>query len=62
MTPDQITTMQEIYFDLTDLIDQIENGEAKNIKLKEFAEFDNLLEFLQEQRDKLADFTLTEEV
>ena len=57
MTQDQITTMQEVYFDLVDLIDQIENGEAKNIKLKEFDEFDNLLEFLQEQRDKLADFT-----
>jgi len=53
MTQDQ-TTLQEVYFDLCDLID---SGQAHDIALTDFAEFSTMLEFLIEQRDKIARFT-----
>jgi len=54
MTDQDQTTLQEIYFDLCDLID---SGQAHDIALTDFAEFSTMLEFLEEQRDKLARFT-----
>jgi len=54
MTEANQTTLQEIFFDLCDLID---SGEADNIALTDFAEFSTLSEFLIEQRDKIARFT-----
>jgi hypothetical protein len=54
MTDQNQTTLQEIYFDLCDLID---SGEADGIALADFAEFSTLSEFLIEQRDKIARFT-----
>ncbi len=54
MTEANQTTLQEVYFDLCDLID---SGEADGIALTDFAEFSTLSEFLIEQRDKIARFT-----
>jgi hypothetical protein len=54
MTDKEKTTLQEIYFDLCDLID---SGQVHDIALTDFAEFDTVLEFLEEQRDKIARFT-----
>lgn len=54
MTDANKTTLQEIYFDLCDLI---ESGQAHDIALTDFAEFSTMLEFLEEQRDKIARFT-----
>lgn len=54
MTDRDKTTLQEIYFDLCDLI---ESGQAHDIALTEFSEFSTMLEFLTEQRDKIARFT-----
>jgi hypothetical protein len=54
MTDQNQTTLQEIYFDLCDLID---SGQADGIALDQFAEFKTLSEFLIEQRDKIALFT-----
>jgi hypothetical protein len=49
-----LTTIQEIYFDLTDLIEENEEQLAE-IKINGFSEFENLLEFIREQRDKMSD-------
>ena len=47
-----LTTIQEIYFDLCDLL---ENNEAlANIKIEGFSEFDTLGEFLEEQKTKVS--------
>jgi hypothetical protein len=54
MTDKEKTTLQEIYFDLCDLID---SGQVHDIALTEFQEFNTVLEFLEEQRDKIARFT-----
>jgi hypothetical protein len=54
MTDKEKTTLQEIYFDLCDLID---SGQVHDIVLTEFQEFNTVLEFLEEQREKLARFT-----
>lgn len=54
MTDRDKTTLQEIFFDLCDLID---SGQVHDIALTEFSEFSTVLEFLIEQRDKLARFT-----
>jgi hypothetical protein len=54
MTDNDKTTLQEIFFDLCDLI---ESGQVHDIALTEFSEFSTVLEFLIEQRDKLARFT-----
>ena len=45
-----ITKVQEVYFDICDLID---SGEADNIRIKCLPEFDTLYEFLLEQKIKL---------
>ena len=46
-----ITTIQEVFFDLCDLID---SGQIDDFQLSGFQEFETLREFLIEQRDKLA--------
>jgi aryl-alcohol dehydrogenase-like predicted oxidoreductase len=58
MTPKEKTTLQEIFFDLCDLID---SGEIDDIAISEFSEFETLREFLIEQRTKLHPFTIEEE-
>jgi hypothetical protein len=45
-----LTTAQEMYFDLIDLES---NLYLKGIELKGFEEFNNLQEFIDEQRSKL---------
>lgn len=52
-----LTTLQEIYFDLCDLID---SGQVDDIAISEFAEFETLREFLVEQRTKLLPYTAYE--
>lgn len=52
-----LTSLQEIYFDLCDLID---SGQVHDIALTEFQEFNTVLEFLEEQRDKLLPYTAYE--
>lgn len=51
MSENQITLLQEIYFDLCDLID---SGQIDDIALSGFSEFDTLLEFMTEQKEKLS--------
>jgi hypothetical protein len=46
------TTIQEIYFDLCDLIEENEN--LLSLKLEGFSEFETLGEFLEEQKAKIA--------
>lgn len=57
MDANLLTTLQEIYFDLCDLID---SGDADDIAISEPAEFDTLREFLVEQRTKLLPYTAYE--
>jgi hypothetical protein len=45
-----LTTVQEVYFDLIDLEN---NLYLKGIDLKGFEEFDNLYQFIDEQKMKL---------
>lgn len=53
------TKLQEIYFDLCDLIN---TGIGRDVDLRgDFEEFSTLQEFLIEQRDKLEPYTTTEE-
>lgn len=52
-----LTNLQEIYFDLCDLID---SGQVDDIAISEFAEFETLREFLVEQRNKLLPYTAYE--
>ena len=52
-----LTALQEIYFDLCDLID---SGQVDDIAISEFAEFETLREFLVEQRTKLLPYTAYE--
>jgi hypothetical protein len=54
MTEQDRTTMQEIYFDLCDLID---SRQLHDIVLMDFAEFDTVTDFLVEQRNKIERFT-----
>lgn len=51
MTQTQLTLLQEVFFDICDLLD---SREVDRIKLKSFDEFETLGEFLQEQKQKLA--------
>jgi hypothetical protein len=46
-----LTTVQEVFFDLQDLIN---SGQIDDVAIDGFQEFETLLEFVQEQRDKLA--------
>jgi hypothetical protein len=45
-----ITKLQEIYFDICDLID---SGQIDDFRLRNFQEFWTLREFLVEQKEKL---------
>jgi len=47
-----LTRVQEVYFDLCDLIN---SGDIDDINLLSFDEFNTLREFLEEQRGKLAE-------
>jgi len=47
-----ITKLQEVYFDLCDLLN---SRQIDNINLIGFHEFDTLREFLEEQKNKLAE-------
>ena len=47
-----ITKVQEVYFDLCDLLN---SRQIDNINLIGFQEFDTLREFLEEQKNKLAE-------
>lgn len=47
-----LTTLQEVYFDLCDIL---EHNDYSKTKIKGFEEFDDLREFLIEQRNKLAE-------
>ena len=42
--------LQCVFFDLCDLLDKLD---CKRIKLKEFQEFDNLAEFIEEQKIRI---------
>ena len=44
------TTLQEIFFDLCDLLD---SGQIDDIKLDGFDEFETLREFIEEQKSKI---------
>lgn len=44
------TTLQEIFFDLCDLLD---SGQIDDIKLDGFEEFETLREFIEEQKAKI---------
>lgn len=45
-----LTTIQEIFFDLCDLLD---SGQIDGIKLEGFEEFETLREFIEEQKMKI---------
>jgi hypothetical protein len=47
-----LTQVQEVYFDLCDLLN---SGEIDDILLTTFQEFETLKEFLEEQKTKLAE-------
>lgn len=47
-----LTKVQEVLFDLYDLIN---GGEIDDIALSTFSEFETLREFLEEQKDKLVE-------
>ena len=47
-----ITKVQEVFFDLCDLLN---SGQIDNIKLSGFLEFATLREFLEEQKNKLTE-------
>ena len=48
-----LTTIQEIYCDLCDLLENNEEALA-NIKIEGFSEFETLGEFLEEQKTKVS--------
>lgn len=50
-----LTTIQEVYFDLCDIL---ENNDYSDIKIEGLYEFDDLREFLIEQKNKLAEIEL----
>jgi hypothetical protein len=45
-----LTKLQEVYFDICDLLN---TAEVNHIKLKGFQEFETMKEFLEEQKRKL---------
>jgi hypothetical protein len=47
-----LTKIQEVYFDLCDIL---EKNDYSKTKIKGFYEFDDLREFLTEQKNKLAE-------
>lgn len=50
-----VTKIQEVYFDLCDLET---NNNLKLIKIEGFQEFENLYEFIKEQKLKIAELEL----
>lgn len=50
-----LTTIQEVYFDLCDILD---NNDYSDVKIEGLYEFDDLREFLIEQKNKLAEIEL----
>lgn len=50
-----LTTVQEVYFDLCDILD---NNDYSDIKIEGLHEFEDLREFLIEQKNKLAEIEL----
>lgn len=55
MANNTLTTVQEIYFDICDILD---NNDYSKVKVKGLEEFDDLREFLTEQKNKLAELEL----
>lgn len=55
MANNTLTTVQEVYFDLCDIL---ENNDYSDIKIEGLYEFDDLREFLIEQKNKLAELEL----
>jgi len=55
----QLTLLQEVYFDICDLMD---SREVDDICINGFSEFKTVLEFLEEQKQKLATIEQYEEV
>lgn len=51
-------TLQEIFFDLCDLLD---SGQIDDIALDGFAEFETLREFIEEQKNKIEELENDEE-
>jgi hypothetical protein len=47
-----IEQIQSVYFDLCDLLEKLD---CRAIELEDFEEFDNLQEFIIEQKQKMAD-------
>lgn len=45
-----LTTLQEVFFDLCDIL---EGDEINDIVLTEFAQFETLRQFLEEQKEKV---------
>lgn len=55
MSNKTLTQVQEVYFDLCDILD---NNDYSKVKIKGLAEFEDLREFLIEQKNKLAEIEL----
>jgi hypothetical protein len=55
----QLTLLQEVYFDICDLMD---SREVDDICINGFSEFETVLEFLEEQKQKLATIEQYQEV
>ena len=51
-----LTLVQEVYFDICDAI---ENGDLYDYEIQGFSEFATVLEFLEEQKRKLAEIELS---
>ena len=54
----QLTLLQEVYFDICDLMN---SREVDDICINGFSEFETVLEFLEEQKQKLASIEKYEE-
>ena len=50
MSTKTLTLLQEVYFDLCDLLN---SGQADDFSIDGFQEFDTLREFLEEQKTKI---------
>lgn len=50
-----LTAVQEVYFDLCDIL---ENNDYSDVKIEGLYEFEDLREFLIEQKNKLAEIEL----
>ena len=52
MSEINVVKVQEVYFDLCDILNSCKHQLAE-IQIEDFQEFENLLEFLEEQKTKL---------